>query len=124
MAKSSFFKISPSSKRKICPDPDISIAIDNNNRTRADSLEERTINNTNIFNFDGKLYNAKIVDVNETNIIQIIFKFNNTYNRWKCKLNFNSSINYDEKLTHIYLKSFINTVQIVKCFFLINKIIY
>ena len=38
------------------------------------------------------------------------------YNRWKCKLNFKKNATYDSKLTNIYLKSFINTIQIVKCF--------
>ena len=62
------------------------------------------------------MHNAKIVDVDENNIIQIIFKYNNQYNRWKCKLDFKKNTIYDEKLANIYLKSFINTVQIVKCF--------
>ena len=61
------------------------------------------------------MHNAKIVDVDETNMIQIIFKYNNQYNRWNVNGLQENTI-YDEKLANIYLKSFINTVQIVKCF--------
>ena len=86
------------------------------NRSRSDSLEEQTIHNTSILNFNGNIYNCKVVDVDEFNIIQIIFKFNNQYNLWKCKMNFKKNLEYDEKLANIYLKSFINTIQIVKCF--------
>lgn len=115
-SSSSFFGFSPKSlrsQRKINPD----VWGDNANRRRCESLEEKTIHNTTIFNFNGNKYSSKIVDVDETNTIQIIFKFNDEYNRWKCKLNFKHSSTVDEKLTHIYLKSFINTVQVVKCFF-------
>jgi len=88
-------------------------------RPRNDSLEQleqHTIHNTSFLDFNGNIYNAKIVDVDEFNMIQVIFKFNNQYNLWKCKLNFKSVARYDEKLTNIYLKSFINTIQIIKCF--------
>lgn len=113
---STFFTLSPKllkTKRTIHPD----ICDNKPNRVRNNSLEEQTINNTTIFNFNGNIYNAKIVDVDETNTLQIIFKFNNKYNIWKCKLNFNPSVMYDETLAHIYLKSFINTIQDVECFF-------
>lgn len=115
-SSSSFFKFSHKSlrsQRTVHPD----VWTDNGNRSRCESLEEKTIHNTTIFNFNGNIYSSKIVDVDESNTIQIIFKFNDKYNRWKCKLNFKPSVVIDEKLTHIYLKSFINTVQIVKCFF-------
>lgn len=115
MSKSSYFKFSPKSRtRSISVHPDVSI--DDVKRSRSDSLEQQTIQNTTILNFNGSMYNAKIVDVDESNMIQIIFKYNNQYNRWKCKLNLKSNTIYDDKLTNIYLKSFINTVQIVKCF--------
>lgn len=111
MSKSSYFHFSPKSRtRTNSVHPDVSI--DDVNRRRSDSLEEQTIQNTTILDFNGSIYNAKIVDVDESNMIQIIFKYNNQYNRWKCKLNLKNII----KLTNIYLKSFINTVQIVKCF--------
>ena len=115
MSKSSYFQFSPKSRRRTnSVHPDVSI--DDVKRNRSDSLEQQTIQNTTILNFNGSMYNAKIVDVDESNMIQIIFKYNNQYNRWKCKLNQKNNTIYDDKLTNIYLKSFINTVQIVKCF--------
>lgn len=113
---STIFGLSPSllkTKRTVLPD----IYVDDSNRTRSNSLEEQTINNTTIFNFNGNVYNAKIVDVDETNTVRIIFKFNNNYNIWKCKLNFKTFPICDEKLTYIYLKSLINTIRDVRCFF-------
>ena len=91
-------------------------------RSRSDSLEDQTLQNTTILNFNGSM--CKIVDVDESNMIQIIFKYNSQYNRWKCKLNLKSNTIYDDKLTNIYLKSFINTVQIVKCLYLTRTTIY
>lgn len=115
-SNSSYFHFSPNSKTrnisKVYPEAEI----ENVKRTRADSLEDQTIHNTTILNFNGSMYNAKIVDVDETNMIQIIFKYNEQYNRWKCRLNFKKNTVYDNKLTNIYLKSFINTIQVVKCF--------
>jgi hypothetical protein len=115
MSKSSYFRFSPKfSNSSISVHPDT--RVEDDKRTRSDSLEEKTLQNTNILNFSGRMYNAKIVDVDESNIIQIIFKYNNQYNLWKCKLNLKWNVLYDIKLTNIYLKSFINTIQIVKCF--------
>ena len=120
MSKSSYFHFSPKTRRSsISVHPDINI--DDVKRNRSDSLEHQTLQNTTILNFNGSMYNAKIVDVDEHNMIQIIFKYNNQYNRWKCKLNLKSNTIYDDKLTNIYLKSFINTVQIVKCFIFDKK---
>lgn len=115
MSKSSYFRFSPKYRRQsntVHPD----VSIDDIERNRSDSIEHQTLQNTTILNFNGSMYNAKIVDVDESNMLQIIFKYNNQYNRWKCKLNLKGNTVYDEKLTNIYLKSFINTVQIVKCF--------
>ena len=115
MSKSSYFQFSPKSRRQSnSVHPDVSIG--DVKRGRSDSLEKQTLQNTTILNFNGNMYNAKIVDVDETNMIQIIFKFNNQYNIWKCKLNLKGNTVYNDKLANIYLKSFINTVQIVKCF--------
>ena len=107
-AKTSYFTFSPKSKKKrsiskIHPESQETII---NNRERLDSLEEQNIHNTSILNFDGNMYSAKIVDVDERNIIQIIFKYNNQYNRWKCKLCLKDNATYDDKLGNIYLKSF------------------
>ena len=111
-----YFQFSPKARKRsisaVYPEAEVETV----NRSRSDSLEEQTIHNTTILNFNGSMHNAKIVDVDETNMIQIIFKYNNQYNRWKCKLDFKKNTIYDEKLANIYLKSFINTVQIVKCF--------
>ena len=115
MSKKTFFQLSLNIKQSsIHPDP--AVDIKTVSRSRSDSLDKQTIDNTTILNFDGAMYNSKIVDVNENNIIQIIFKYNNQYNRWKCKLNLKKNTYYDNRLTNIYLKSFINTIQIVKCF--------
>ena len=116
MRKSSSYSHFPINLRKTTSAVFPEVEIDKMKRKRSDSLEFQTIENTTILNFNGSMYNAKIVDVDETNVVQIIFKYNELYNRWKCKLNFKKNATYDAKLTNIYLKSFINTIQIVKCF--------
>ena len=85
-------------------------------RPRTDSLDDQTIQNTPIFGLQGEFYFSKIVDIKQNNDIQVIFKFNGQYNRWKCRLNISNEQNIDNMLTNIYLKSLINTVQLVKCF--------
>lgn len=85
-------------------------------RPRSDSLDDQTIQNTTIFGLQGEFYFSKIVDIKQNNDIQIIFKFNGQYNRWKCRLNISDEQSIDKLLTNIYLKSLINTVQLVKCF--------
>jgi hypothetical protein len=85
-------------------------------RPRSDSLDDQTIQNTSIFGLKGEFYFSKIVDINQNNDIQVIFKFNGHYNRWKCRLNISNEQSIDNLLTNIYLKSLINTVQLVKCF--------
>tara|TARA_Y100000389_G_scaffold70335_1_gene67040 strand:- start:1018 stop:1617 length:600 start_codon:yes stop_codon:yes gene_type:complete len=125
MSNSNYFLFSPKSAKRSATSIHPSVNLNNDlkqddiskiNRSRSDSLEKQTIHNTSILNFNGNIYNCKLVDVDEFNVIQIIFKFNNQYNLWKCKMNFKKTLEYDEKLANIYLKSFINTIQIVKCF--------
>lgn len=87
MSKKTFFQLSPKYKNKSSIHPDPSVYINTVSCSRSDSLDKQTIDNTTILNFDGAMYKSKIVDVDENNIIQIIFKYNNQYNRWKCKLN-------------------------------------
>ena len=125
MSTSNYFSFSPKTTRRsvtsVHPSINLNTGIKKDdiskiNRSRADSLEEQTIHNTSLLNFNGNIYNCKIVDVDEFNIIQIIFKFKDQYNLWKCKMNFKINHEYDEKLANVYLKSFINTIQVVKCF--------
>lgn len=66
-------------------------------------MENITFENTNYFNFDGLNVKAKILKIYDGDSFIIGFSFNNSYIKYKCRLNGLDSPEikaYDEKLKH------------------------
>ena len=96
---------------KIHADP-ITYSNINNSMFNLPSPSSVVLNNCNLFNtaefkIENKVLKAKILNINNKNILDVVFTINNdgNYNLWKCKLNINN-----DKIHNKIIKTIINPI--------------